>query len=64
MSATFSRSSCKNGTDLDKATVDDVLYTIDGDTCFSDIGRKDDLSRIPRGGIEDQSLFLWWQTGV
>ena len=53
-----------SGTCLDKSTIDDILDSIDRDTGLGDIGREDNLSRIPWRRIKDQCLFLGRKASV
>lgn len=44
--------------------VDNIIDTVDGDTCFGDVGGDDDLSRTRWSRIEDPRLHFRRQGGV
>lgn len=49
---------------FDKARVDDVFYTINGNTRLCNVGWEDDFPGIARRGIKNKWLFLRWKSGI
>jgi hypothetical protein len=49
---------------LYESTVDDVFDAFNRDTCFGDIGCKDDFACIPRRRLKDECLFFGGQTSM